>query len=82
MKAVAVKELKNRLSPSLREGKHEEVALVTDRGVVVAELRQPSAVLRSSFGSEVGEAIGAARRAPRIPSGGFSQLESLRASAF
>jgi antitoxin (DNA-binding transcriptional repressor) of toxin-antitoxin stability system len=42
MKAVAVKELKNRLSAYLREVKNGEVVLVTDRGVVVAELRQPS----------------------------------------
>jgi antitoxin (DNA-binding transcriptional repressor) of toxin-antitoxin stability system len=42
MKAVAVKELKNRLSNYLREVKSGEVVLVTDRGRVVAELRQPS----------------------------------------
>lgn len=43
MKAVAVKELKDRLSAYLREVKNGEVVLVTDRGQVVAELRQPSA---------------------------------------
>jgi antitoxin (DNA-binding transcriptional repressor) of toxin-antitoxin stability system len=43
MKAVAVKELKNRLSAYLREVKNGEVVLVTDRGQVIAELRQPSA---------------------------------------
>lgn len=42
MKAVAVKELKNRLSHYLRDVKAGEVVLVTDRGQVVAELRQPS----------------------------------------
>ena len=42
MKAVAVKELKNRLSAYLREVKNGEVVLVTDRGQVVAELRRPS----------------------------------------
>ena len=42
MKAVAVKELKNRLSSYLREVKDGEVVLVTDRGKVIAELRQPS----------------------------------------
>ena len=42
MKAVAVKELKNRLSSYLQEVKNGEVVLVTDRGRVVAELRQPS----------------------------------------
>lgn len=43
VKAVAVKELKNRLSSYLHEVKNGEVVLVTDRGRVVAELRQPSA---------------------------------------
>lgn len=42
MKAVAVKVLKNRLSSYLREVRNGEVVLVTDRGRVVAELRQPS----------------------------------------
>jgi antitoxin (DNA-binding transcriptional repressor) of toxin-antitoxin stability system len=42
MKAVAVKELKNRLSHYLREVASGEVVLVTDRGRVVAELRRPS----------------------------------------
>lgn len=42
MKAVAVKELKNRLSSYLREVKNGEIVLVTDRGRVVAELRQPT----------------------------------------
>jgi antitoxin (DNA-binding transcriptional repressor) of toxin-antitoxin stability system len=42
MKTVAVKELKNRLSSYRREVTAGEVVLVTDRGRVVAELRQPS----------------------------------------
>ena len=42
MKAVAVKELKNRLSAYLREVARGEVVLVTDRGRVVAELRRPT----------------------------------------
>ncbi len=42
MKTVDVKLLKNRLSAYLREVKDGEVVLVTDRGRVVAELRQPS----------------------------------------
>lgn len=45
MKAVAVKELKNRLSSYLREVRDGEVVLVTDRGRVVAELRQPSSAI-------------------------------------
>jgi len=42
MKAVAVRELKSRLSAYLREVAAGEVVLVTDRGRVVAEFRQPS----------------------------------------
>ena len=42
MKAVGVRELKNRLSAYLRLVKNGEEILVTDRGDVVAELRQPS----------------------------------------
>jgi hypothetical protein len=42
MKAVGVRELKNRLSEYLRLVKNGEEILVTDRGDVVAELRQPS----------------------------------------
>ena len=42
MKAVAVRELKNRLSTYLREVANGETVLVTDRGRVVAELRRPS----------------------------------------
>ena len=42
MKAVSVRDLKNRLSAYLREVARGEVVLVTDRGRVVAELRSPS----------------------------------------
>ena len=42
MKAVGVRELKDRLSEYLRLVKEGEEILVTDRGDVVAELRQPS----------------------------------------
>jgi len=42
MKAVGVRELKNRLSEYLRLVRSGEEILVTDRGEVVAELRQPS----------------------------------------
>jgi antitoxin (DNA-binding transcriptional repressor) of toxin-antitoxin stability system len=41
VKAVAIKDLKNRLSAYLREVQAGEVVLVTDRGRVVAELRKP-----------------------------------------
>jgi antitoxin (DNA-binding transcriptional repressor) of toxin-antitoxin stability system len=42
MKAVGIRELKNRLSEYLRLVKDGEQILVTDRGHVVAELCQPS----------------------------------------
>ncbi len=41
MKAVGIRELKSRLSEYVRLASSGEVILVTDRGVVVAELRQP-----------------------------------------
>jgi antitoxin (DNA-binding transcriptional repressor) of toxin-antitoxin stability system len=43
MKAVGIRELKDRLSRYLDEVRHGEVLLVTDRGRVVAEIRQPGA---------------------------------------
>lgn len=52
MKAVAVKELKNRLSSYLRDVKEGEVVLVTDRGKVVAELRQPSTTVAPGAGEQ------------------------------
>ena len=42
IKTVGVKDLKNRLSEYLREVRGGAVVLVTDRGTVVAELREPS----------------------------------------
>lgn len=41
VKAVGIRELKNRLSEYLRLVRDGEVVLVTDRGSVVAELRPP-----------------------------------------
>jgi antitoxin (DNA-binding transcriptional repressor) of toxin-antitoxin stability system len=41
MKAVGVRELKNRLSEYLRMVRRGEEILVTDRGTVVAEIRPP-----------------------------------------
>jgi antitoxin (DNA-binding transcriptional repressor) of toxin-antitoxin stability system len=59
MKTVAVKELKNRLSAYLRQVKNGEVVLVTDRGVVVAELRQPSAGAVLGAHDQIFERLGA-----------------------
>lgn len=41
MKAVGIRELKAHLSAYLRDVQRGETVLVTDRGRVVAELRQP-----------------------------------------
>ncbi len=41
MKTVGVRELKNRLSEYIRQVRSGEGVLVTDRGVVVAELTPP-----------------------------------------
>jgi antitoxin (DNA-binding transcriptional repressor) of toxin-antitoxin stability system len=41
MKAVGIRELKNRLSEYLRDVRNGESVLVTDRGEVVAELGPP-----------------------------------------
>jgi len=43
MRAVGVRELKNRLSEYLRLVRNGEEVLVTDRGRVIAELRRPGA---------------------------------------
>jgi len=42
MKAVNLRELKNRLGGYVQEVRAGEVILVTNRGVVVAELRRPT----------------------------------------
>ena len=41
MRAVGIRELKNRLSEYLRQVQNGERVLVTDRGRVIAELRPP-----------------------------------------
>ena len=43
MKTAGVREVKNNLSAYLREVKRGAVVRVTDRGVVIAELRAPAA---------------------------------------
>ncbi len=42
MKAVGLRELKNRLAEYIRQVRGGEVVLVTDRGEVVAEIRHPA----------------------------------------
>lgn len=48
MKAVGIRELKDRLSAYLRLVRSGEVVLVTDRGEVVAELRPPGPSTQAS----------------------------------
>ena len=45
LKSVGVRELKNKLSEYLREVSRGTTVLVTDRGIVVAEVRAPRAGL-------------------------------------
>ena len=45
MKTVGIRELKNRLSEYLREVRSGERVLVSDRGLIVAELREANAVV-------------------------------------
>jgi antitoxin (DNA-binding transcriptional repressor) of toxin-antitoxin stability system len=54
MKVVGIRELKNRLSQYLQMARKGEYVLVTDRGEVVAELRQvDSNTLRNQMPSEL-----------------------------
>ena len=46
--SVGIRELKNRLSEYIRRVRRGEEFLVTDRGRVVAELRQPTGVPRGA----------------------------------
>ena len=56
MRAVGVRELKNRLSEYLRLVRNGEQILVTDRGDVIAELRQPSSRLAVPY-PQLSEAV-------------------------
>jgi antitoxin (DNA-binding transcriptional repressor) of toxin-antitoxin stability system len=42
LKTTGIKELKNKLSAYLREVRSGSVILVSDRGQIIAEIRQPS----------------------------------------
>jgi antitoxin (DNA-binding transcriptional repressor) of toxin-antitoxin stability system len=58
VKAVSVRELKNRLSALLREVATGETVVVTNRGRVVAELRRPSVeVLQSPAEQALGRLV-------------------------
>ena len=72
MRAVGIRELKNRLSEFIRLGEAGESVIVTDRGTVVAELRPsgPTTVPPSTEGAEelvrTGRATTGARHDPAL----------------
>jgi antitoxin (DNA-binding transcriptional repressor) of toxin-antitoxin stability system len=74
MKVVGIRELKNRLSEYVRMVRRGDEILVTDRGVVVAELRQPGAAADTPYPGLVEHArrgnarLGAANRPDLYPS--------------
>ncbi len=53
MKAVGIRELKNRLSEYVRLVKNGESLLVTDRGAIVAELRPPPGQVKGAASNPV-----------------------------
>ncbi len=55
LKTVNIRALKDKLSAYLRDVQHGDIFLVTDRGRVVAELRQPTMnqqAIQSALGGE------------------------------
>jgi antitoxin (DNA-binding transcriptional repressor) of toxin-antitoxin stability system len=66
MKAVGLRELKNRLSEFIREVRAGEGILVTDRGEVVAELSPPG---RHTADQEVAPGLAALRRKGTVRAG-------------
>lgn len=63
MRAVGIRELKNKLSHYIRLVEAGESVLVTDRGAVVAELRPPGAEGRSAAVDPIAaELVALARR--------------------
>jgi antitoxin (DNA-binding transcriptional repressor) of toxin-antitoxin stability system len=50
LRTIGIRELKNKLSACLRDVRHGDVYLVADRGLVVAELKQPT-VARPAMGA-------------------------------
>jgi antitoxin (DNA-binding transcriptional repressor) of toxin-antitoxin stability system len=74
MKAVGLRELKNRLSEYVRMVRNGETVLVSDRGAVVAELRPPgtnaaaSDPVTESLARHGNVTVGAPNRADLYPS--------------
>ena len=57
VKAVGIRELKNRLSEYVRMVRAGDTVLVTDRGEVVAELRPPGEISREDPSDKILEAL-------------------------
>jgi antitoxin (DNA-binding transcriptional repressor) of toxin-antitoxin stability system len=55
MKTVGIRDLKTNLSAHLRDVARGDVILVTDRGLVVAELRPPGAAEKSMTPEELAQ---------------------------
>ena len=72
MKAVGIRELKNRLSEYVRMVRAGEEILVTDRGEVVAELRAPQ---RTASPAEPYPELARLVRQGRIRPGGVNRPE-------
>ena len=62
MNVVGIRELKNRLSEYIRMVRAGEDVLITDRGRVVAELRQPGAAADVAYPALLERAAGAGVR--------------------
>jgi len=75
MRTIGVRELKARLSQILREVQRGEVLLVTDRGRVVAELRQPGTGTLLAASTEE-QALG------RMASGGGLRLAEKKVESY
>lgn len=65
MKAVGIRELKNKLSHYVRLVEAGESVLVTDRGTVIAELRPPGAETRGASVDPVAAELSALARRGR-----------------
>lgn len=78
--AVGVKELKNRLSAYLKEVQAGTVVLVTDRGTVVAELREPTLTSLPASGTVAEEWVqrGLLRPPLRLRAAGAFPVEPVR----
>ena len=73
MKSVGLRELKNRLAEYVREVRSGEAVIVTDRGIVVAELVPPG---QSNGNADVPPALVALSKAGRLTLGATNVPEA------